>query len=153
VHRAQGCAGERGRFAGYRLHEAANATVRLTEAHTYEHLVADANIAPSLPERMTRWLDGRPDGRSPDIVALDLHPGDRLLLCSDGLSSYVPPEFIDAALTAAKGPAETADRLVELAIRRGGPDNISVIVIDVPGSGESRGATSSQSMTRLPVPA
>jgi protein phosphatase len=74
-------------------------------------------------------------------------------LCFDGLSSYVPPEFIDAALTAAKGPAETADRLVELAIRQGGPDNISVIVIDVPGLGESRGATSSQSMTRLPVPA
>jgi hypothetical protein len=53
VHRAQACAGERGRFAGYRLHQAANATVRLTEAHTYEHLVADANSTPNLPERMT----------------------------------------------------------------------------------------------------
>lgn len=40
------------------------------------------------------FLDGRQDGRSPDITRLHLNPGDRILLCSDGLSSYVPAEAI-----------------------------------------------------------
>jgi protein phosphatase len=79
---------------------------------------------------MTRWLDGRPEGRSPDLMMLDLHPGDRVLLCSDGLSSYVPPDQIAATLHSPSSPDDTADRLVALAIDHGGPDNISVIVID-----------------------
>jgi serine/threonine protein phosphatase PrpC len=115
----------------YLLRDSGTATTRLTEDHTYEHLVAVADTVPDLPERMTRWLDGRPDGRSPDLTTLDLRPGDRLLLCSDGLSSYVPRELIDAALTALSEPGEAADRLIALAIDHGGPDNVSVIVIDV----------------------
>jgi serine/threonine protein phosphatase PrpC len=115
----------------YLLRESGTATTRLTEDHTYEHLVADASTVPDLPERMTRWLDGRPDGRSPDLTTLDLHPGDRLLFCSDGLSSYVSRGLIDAALSAPSEPGETVDRLIAAAIDHGGPDNVSVIVIDV----------------------
>lgn len=104
---------------------------QITEDHTYAHLVAGAAGVPDLPERLTRWLDGRPDGRSPDLTTWDLRPGDRFLLCSDGLSSFVPFDLIRAALTSPEGPDETADRLITLAIDHGGPDNVTVIVIDI----------------------
>jgi PPM family protein phosphatase len=108
-----------------------DATTQITEDHTYQHLVADAARVPDLPERMARFLDGRADGRSPDLTPWELCPGDRFLLCSDGLSAYVPIEQIHAVLSSSGEPGETADRLVALAIDHGGPDNITVIVIDV----------------------
>jgi PPM family protein phosphatase len=65
-----------------------------------------------------------------DRIDLDLTPGDRLLLCSDGLNSMVPSDGIAEALT--NGTAdEAAWKLVEAANKAGGHDNISVIVIDV----------------------
>jgi protein phosphatase len=56
--------------------------------------------------------------------------GDRYLLCSDGLSGVVSEETLADAL-ANPDPHATADRLIELALRSGGPDNITVIVADV----------------------
>ncbi len=106
-------------------------TMQITEDHTFEHLVADAASVPDLPERLSRFLDGRTDGRSPDLTTWDLRPGDRFLLCSDGLSSHVPHELIHATLKSSSGPGETADRLVALAIDQGGLDNITTIVVDV----------------------
>ncbi len=65
-----------------------------------------------------------------DEIELELEPGDRILLCSDGLNSMVPHEAIAKALT--EGTAdEAAWKLVELANKAGGHDNISVILIDV----------------------
>jgi protein phosphatase len=106
-------------------------TMQITEDHTYGHLVADAASVPNLPERLSRWLDGRADGRSPDLTTWDLRPGDRFMLCSDGLSSYVDFESIDATLRSSGEPNEAADQLVTLAIDQGGPDNVTVIIIDV----------------------
>ncbi|PRX95759.1 PP2C family protein-serine/threonine phosphatase [Allonocardiopsis opalescens] len=103
---------------------------RLTEDHTYGTLLADAATVPRLPERISRFLDGRPDGRSPDITTRELRPGDRYLLCSDGLSAVVPHTLISEALTAPTGPVETTDRLIELALDHGGPDNITALVFD-----------------------
>jgi serine/threonine protein phosphatase PrpC len=108
-----------------------NATSQITEDHTYGHLVADAEDVPDLPERLSRFLDGRADGRSPDLTPMDLRPGDRFLLCTDGLSSYVDHEAIHSALASCQKPHQTADRLITLALREGGPDNVTVIVIDV----------------------
>jgi protein phosphatase len=104
---------------------------QLSEDHTYRHLVAEADAVPDLPEKLTRFLDGRKDGRSPDLTALKLSPGDRILLCSDGLSSYVPQEVIQAVLQASGSPAEVADDLIASALDQGGPDNVTVCVIDV----------------------
>jgi hypothetical protein len=56
--------------------------------------------------------------------------GDRYLLCSDGLSGVVSEETLAHALED-PDPQSTADRLIELALRGGGPDNITVIVADV----------------------
>ena len=65
-----------------------------------------------------------------DEIELELEPGDRILLCSDGLNSMVPHEAIAKGLT--EGTAdEAAWKLVELANKAGGHDNISVILIDV----------------------
>jgi protein phosphatase len=64
-----------------------------------------------------------------DRLDIDLEPGDRILLCSDGLNSMVPADGIAKAL--ANGTAdEAAWSLVEAANKAGGHDNISVIVID-----------------------
>lgn len=107
------------------------AMVQLSADHTYAHLVAGAQEVPNLPEKLTRFLDGRNDGRSADLTPLRLHPGDRVLLCSDGLSSYVPHEQIRAALDSDGSPGDIAEQLVALAIDHGGHDNVTVIVIDV----------------------
>jgi protein phosphatase len=121
---------------GYQLHRA-NATgdarplIQITEDHTYGNLVADASNVPSLSERIARFLDGRADGRSPDLTARILRAGDRLMLCSDGLSSVVPCSLIQTTLSSTPTPQQACDELVRLAITHGGPDNITVIVIDV----------------------
>lgn len=107
---------------------------QITEDHIYEHLVAEAGDVPNLRERLARFLDGRTDGRSPDLTPIDLHAGDRILLCSDGLSTYVTHDFIHGALTAPT-PDEASDRLIDLAMKQGAPDNVTVIVIDVRPAG------------------
>jgi protein phosphatase len=104
---------------------------QISEDHTYQHLLASASDVPHLPEKLARFLDGRKDGRSPDLTPLQLRPGDRVLLCSDGLSSYVPPDVVRATLVAVGEPGEIADRLIGLALESGGPDNVTVVVIDV----------------------
>lgn len=65
-----------------------------------------------------------------DKVRGDLAPGDRFLLCSDGLTKYASFGVLENALRDA--PLETlADRLIQIALTGGGADNISVIVVDV----------------------
>jgi serine/threonine protein phosphatase PrpC len=66
----------------------------------------------------------------PDVSIREARAGDRYLLCSDGLSDVVSAETIADTLLI-EDPQECADRLVELALRGGGPDNVTVIVADV----------------------
>ena len=72
------------------------------------------------------------------VVDVDLYPtqvasGDRLLLCSDGLSGMVDEDEIAAILTSESDPAAASRRLVEAANQGGGIDNITVLVVDVVG--------------------
>jgi serine/threonine protein phosphatase PrpC len=100
---------------------------QITEDHILGNLVSNAGpLAPVL----SRYLDGRPD-RSPDLGLRELRTRDRYLICSDGLSPVVSTEEIGAVLAAAADPAEAVRQLVALAEEAGGPDNVSVIVIDV----------------------
>ena len=55
-------------------------------------------------------------------------PGDRVLVCSDGLFTEVPPEEIATAMTTGDDVQATADHLVERALRAGARDNVSVVV-------------------------
>lgn len=104
---------------------------QLTTDHSVANLVGNAAGSVFGPV-MTRYLDGRPD-RSPDLRVLEALPGDRYLLCSDGLSGVIPAAGLARGLTSAGPAAARAEWLTSRAIAAGGPDNVTVIVIDVPG--------------------
>lgn len=78
---------------------------------------------------VTRALTGNGDPKI-DLAELEPHPGDRVLLCSDGLSGVVSDETLQSAMAADEPPADRCQRLVEAALRAGGPDNITVAVLD-----------------------
>jgi protein phosphatase len=67
-----------------------------------------------------------------DVFPVDVEPGDRYLLCSDGLSGVVDDLEI-ASVVRADPPEIAARRLVDAANARGGPDNITVVIARVPG--------------------
>jgi protein phosphatase len=66
-----------------------------------------------------------------DVYHTYLRPGDRLLLCSDGLTLHVHPDEIAQLVLSDPRPEVTTQKLVELANERGGRDNVSVVVINV----------------------
>lgn len=70
-----------------------------------------------------------------DCVELELEPGDRLLLCSDGLHGYATVEAIQAVLESNKAPERVVHDLIELALLGGGGDNVTVLVIETWGDG------------------
>ena len=76
----------------------------------------------------------------PTLTIREARAGDRYLLCSDGLSDVVSEETIAETLGSIEDEKECADRLIELALRGGGPDNVSVVLADVVDTqyGESR---------------
>jgi serine/threonine protein phosphatase PrpC len=67
----------------------------------------------------------------PSLTIREARADDRYLLCSDGLSGVVSDETLAETLQAYPDPRECADRMIELALRGGGPDNITCIVADV----------------------
>jgi PPM family protein phosphatase len=75
-------------------------------------------------------LDGEPD-RRPALTSFDARPGDRLLLCSDGLSDVVDDATIGATLGEVADRAACAARLIALALAAGSRDNVSAVVADV----------------------
>ncbi|QQQ76488.1 protein phosphatase 2C domain-containing protein [Saccharothrix sp. 6-C] len=66
----------------------------------------------------------------PRLMVREARPGDRYLLCSDGLSGVVSMETLDEAIRI-PDPQACADRMIELALKGGGPDNVTVVVADV----------------------
>ncbi|WP_194948903.1 PP2C family protein-serine/threonine phosphatase [Actinomyces trachealis] len=58
-------------------------------------------------------------------------PGDRWLLCSDGLCGPVTADTLQEVLTTNEDPGQAADKLIDLALRAGGPDNVTAVVFDV----------------------
>jgi serine/threonine protein phosphatase PrpC len=72
-----------------------------------------------------------------DTSIMATQPGDRWLLCSDGLSSYVAFDKLLAALTTIPDAKAAADRLVKEALDQGAPDNVTVVLVDIDESGSS----------------
>ncbi|MDT0303949.1 Stp1/IreP family PP2C-type Ser/Thr phosphatase [Streptomonospora wellingtoniae] len=84
------------------------------------------------PQRslLLRALDGRSQV-DPDVSVSEARVGDRYLLCSDGLSGVVSTDTIRQTLESEPNPDAVARRLIDLANRGGGPDNITAVVADV----------------------
>jgi len=76
---------------------------------------------------------GQGDGLEVDVISRRIDPGSRLLLCSDGMWGLVPDHVILQIARQAEGPQAAATELVEAANLAGGPDNISVIIVQFPG--------------------
>jgi PPM family protein phosphatase len=109
---------------------------QITHDHTMvQSLLDDGKITAeevaSHPQRslLLRAL-GR-DGADPDLQLREARPGDRYLLCSDGLHDVVDAGSIARMLLTVSDPDQAAKGLVSLAIDGGGPDNITCIVADV----------------------
>ncbi|MEZ2121971.1 PP2C family serine/threonine-protein phosphatase [Corynebacterium sp. CCM 9203] len=118
---------------GYRLRE--GKLTQITTDDTFvQSLVEEGKLDPedisTHPQRslILKAYTGRPV--EPRLELIDTHPGDRFLLCSDGLSDPVTHSTIEEALRVGT-PTEAARRLVDLALRSGGPDNVTVIVADI----------------------
>lgn len=113
---------------------------RLTRDHTLvQTLVDDGRItdaeAHTHPRRsmLVRALLSDGSGDRPDLYWHDIRPGDRYLLCSDGLSDVVPDEDVRSALAVVEAPDVVAAHLVDLANAAGGPDNVTCVVADIHG--------------------
>ncbi|MFJ5259577.1 MerR family transcriptional regulator [Streptomyces sp. NPDC088387] len=116
---------------------------RITHDHTVvQSMIDEGRLTPeeatAHPQRtlLLNALTGttRP---TPDLRLHDAHPGDRYLLCSDGLSAVVPDAAVRTALAATETPRDAVDSLIAEANAAGGPDNIACVVADVTDTGGS----------------
>ncbi|MFD7260054.1 PP2C family protein-serine/threonine phosphatase [Streptomyces sp. NPDC059874] len=110
---------------------------QITQDHTWvQRLVDEGRIteeeATTHPQRslLMRAL-GSGDIVEPDLSIREVRAGDRYLICSDGLSGVVSHQTLEETLADYHGPRATVQSLIQLALRGGGPDNITCIVADV----------------------
>ena len=110
---------------------------RLTRDHSLvQNLVDSGQITEAQarihPERnkITRAL-GTDYRVAPDMYELEILPGDRLLLCSDGMHGMVEEPLIEDVLATVPDPQDAADQLVSQALAAGGFDNVTCVVVDV----------------------
>ncbi|MEE1208516.1 MAG: Stp1/IreP family PP2C-type Ser/Thr phosphatase [Parafannyhessea umbonata] len=128
----------------YLLH--AGALVRLTHDHSYVEELVDAGEITADEARVhpSRSIITRALGNDPDMYAdhftLEVTTGDRIIICSDGLSSMVEDSEIEDIAVSCVDPQTAADNLVSAALAGGGHDNVTVVVVDVldDGSSEAR---------------
>ncbi|MBB5871065.1 protein phosphatase [Allocatelliglobosispora scoriae] len=112
-----------------------NEFAQITKDDTYVQMLVDegrisAEEATGHPQRslLTRAMDGR--DIEPEYSVRQVIVGDRYLICSDGLSGVVSSETIGETLREYVDPSQCVERLIALALRGGGPDNITVIIAD-----------------------
>jgi PPM family protein phosphatase len=127
---------------GYLLRE--GELYQITHDHTLVQSLVDegrisADDVSTHPQRslLLRALDGRSIAE-PDLSVHDSQPGDRYLLCSDGLSGVVSDETLRDTLSTIEDPEVATRQLIDLAIHGGGPDNITCIVADVVDTATTR---------------
>jgi PPM family protein phosphatase len=112
-----------------------------------EQLTVDHSIAQALVEAKTisasearthryrnvlwKYLGSKEVGEGPDVKAVTVQPGDRFLLCTDGLSGVVSDEQLASFMQENPDPQACADGLGQLALDNGSRDNVSCVVIEV----------------------
>jgi len=123
---------------------------QITEDHTLVgRMVKEGRLAAEDAERhpqrsiVTRAL-GVDSEVEVDLITVDVVEGDRILICSDGLSSMLDFDSIAATLNEESDPQIAAERLVDAANEAGGEDNITVVIIDM-GTGSQGVAASTES--------
>lgn len=91
-----------------------------------------ADAAARHPRRhvVTRVLGGGASSVRPDVWLFPVSPGDRMVVCSDGLTDELSDTRIETELRAAGSAQDAADRLVAAALAAGGHDNVTVVVVD-----------------------
>ncbi|WP_065452433.1 PP2C family protein-serine/threonine phosphatase [Bifidobacterium breve] len=110
---------------------------RITCDHSYvQHLIDTGRITPAEaknhPQRnvVMRVLGDFDIDPHPDISIRKAHPADRWLLCSDGLCGVLEDSTIKETMTALADQGECAQRLVQMALRAGGTDNVTAVIAD-----------------------
>jgi protein phosphatase len=129
---------------------------QLTEDHTLVHrMVTEGELTPEEaevhPHRsiLTRALGTEPEVQV-DEDAIGVQPGDRLLLCTDGLTGMVPDRAIAQILADEADPKDAVDRLIRDANRAGGIDNITAVVVDILEDNGTNGAAVEEATTGAP---
>ena len=118
--------------------------VQMTADHTFVQRLVDsgriteeeAAVHPrrSVLMRVLGDVDATPEI---DTALHETKPGDRWLLCSDGLSSYVSEEKIKHALTSGESAQDAAEKLIKDSLDQGAPDNVTVVLVDIDESADS----------------
>lgn len=111
---------------------------QVTKDHSFvQRLMDEGRLTPEEAERhpqrsvLMRVLGDVDSDPELDLSLRPARPGDRWMLCSDGLSGLVSLETIGRTLREIDDPGECAEALIQLALRGGGPDNITCVVADV----------------------
>ncbi|CAN5453366.1 protein phosphatase 2C domain-containing protein [soil metagenome] len=117
---------------------------QISADHTFvQRLVDSGRITPeeaavhprrSVLMRVLGDVDASPEI---DTTVLETQPGDRWMLCSDGLSSYVSDEKMQTILATIPSAKDAADRLVKESLDQGAPDNVTIVLVDIDDSGDS----------------
>ena len=136
---------------------------QLTRDHTLvQSLVDEGKLTPEQaavhPRRSVLMRALQSGGTSePDLYYWQAQPGDRYLLCSDGLSDVIPDELIGQVLASIPDPDDAAATFIDLAKQGGGPDNITCVIADLVASSAAPmtepliiGAAESNAATTLP---
>lgn len=122
---------------------------QVTKDHTFvQRLVDEGRLHPDDAEshphknvlmRVLGDVDASPEL---DITALEVGPGERWLLCSDGLTAVVPPRVIESKMRHLPEIRQVVDELVDLTLAGGAPDNVTVVVVDIVDTGAPEDADS-----------
>jgi serine/threonine protein phosphatase PrpC len=114
---------------------------QLTRDQTHAQRLVDAGVLPReevatsrLRHVLTQALGAADPALEVEMAQMQLRPGDRLLLCTDGLTDMVNDAAIATVLAQVQTPAATCKSLVDLALKHGGRDNVTVIVADYASS-------------------
>lgn len=106
--------------------------LQVTKDHTVRQRLEDDGVAVDDPGAfghiLTNCLGGNMTPARPDFNAFRLARGDAVVLCTDGLSDVVEAREIHECVAKAEHPQAACDALVDLALERGGPDNVTVVV-------------------------
>jgi PPM family protein phosphatase len=124
-----------GHIGDSRLYRYRNKLEQLTEDHSLRHTFWNKEEAVSPPTLLLRNVITRAIGTQPsvlpDIGVISLRPKDLYMLCSDGLSDYVDEDKITHILSSTYSLEEMGRNLIELALEKGGNDNITLLLVRI----------------------